>query len=176
MPIKIDGLTRRSFIFPAGLGSAFAYFSDLDRIFTWLPHISVLRKYSETSYRLLYSTIELGVYSVRIVCDIEATLDTSISILLLVPIKKPDQVESSFGLRSMQTQGSYSSESRFTPLGNQTRIDYSLRIQASLPTPLATMYMPSSVRNSIATRITSWRIHEIAEGFIERSIDKFHQA
>jgi hypothetical protein len=176
MPIKIDGLTRRSFIFPAGIGSAFAYFSDLDRIFTWLPHISVLRKYSETSYRLLYSTIELGVYSIRIVCDIQATLDKDVSLLLLVPIKRPDQVESSFGLRSIQAQGSYSSESRFTSLGNKTRIDYSLRIQASLPTPLATVYMPPSIRNSIASRITTWRIREIAEGFIETSIDKFHQA
>ena len=176
MPIKIDGFTRRSFIFPAGLERAFAYYSDLDRIFTWLPHISVIEKYSKDVYRLQYSTMEMGVIRVRIICDIQATLDNETHLLRLLPLERPDQIELNFGLHSIQTQGFYSSESRFTTAGDHTRIDYSLRIQASLPTPMATLYMPSSIRNSVASRITTWRIAEIAEGFIERSINRFHQA
>jgi hypothetical protein len=176
MPIQIDGFTRRSFIFPDGLERAFGYFSDLDLIFTLLPHITVIKKYSGDSYRLQYSTIELGVYRVCIVCDIQAILDSEARLLRLIPQERPDQIVSSFGLHSIQAQGFYSSESRFIPEGSHTRIDYSLRIQASLPTPLTAFYMPGSMRNSIASSITTWRIREIAEGFIERSIKTFHQA
>jgi len=176
MPVEIDGATRRSFVFPAALDTAFAYYSDLDTIFTCLPHISVVEKYSEGGFRLLYSTLELGVYNIRIVCDLEADLDAHTHLLRIYPLKGTDQIESIFGLRSIQTQGYYSSESKFIPSGDFTRIDYSLRIQASLPTPLAALSMPPALRNSIASSITTWRIGEIAEGFVQRSISKYHQA
>jgi hypothetical protein len=176
MPVKIDGSTCRSFIFPDGLERAFGYFSNLDLIFTWLPHIAVIKKYGGDSYRLQYSTIELGVYRVRIVCDVQSILDTEARILRLIPQERPDQIASSFGLHSIQAQGTYSSESRFIAEGSHTRIDYSLRLQASLPTPLGAFYMPGSMRNRIASRITTWRIREIADGFVERSIKAFHQA
>ena len=176
MPIEIDGSARRSFVFPAVLERAFAYYSDLDTIFTCLPHISVVEKYSETGFRLQYSTLELGIYNIRIVCDLEAALDLQTHLLRISPLIGTNQIESTFGLRSIQAQGFYSSESRFIPFGEYTRIDYTLRIKASLPTPLAVLYMPPSIRNSIASSITTWRIGEIAEGFVERSIRKYHQA
>jgi hypothetical protein len=176
MPIEIDGATRRSFVFPAPLDKAFAFYSELDTIFTCLPHISIVEKYSETGFRLIYNTLELGIYSIRIVCDLEAQLDNQTHLLRISPLEGTDRVQSIFSLRSIQAQGYYSSESRFIPFGDSTRIDYSLRIQASLPTPLAALYMLPSLRNSIASRITTWRIEEIAGGFIERSIRKYHQA
>lgn len=176
MPVEIDGATRRSYLFPATLHRAFAYYSELDTLLNCLPHISVVKKYSETGFRLLYSTMELGVYSIRIVCDLEAALDAQTHLLRISPLKGTNQIELIFSLRSIQAQGFYSSESKFIPFGDYTHIDYSLCIQASLPAPLATLYMPPAMQNSIASSITTWRIGEIAEGFIESSIRKYHQA
>jgi hypothetical protein len=176
MPIKIDGSTRRSFIFPAAVDQAFAYYSDLNQTFACLPHILIVKKYSATSYRLLYNTTELGVFRVRIFCDLEAFVDRHNRILSFQPMKGSIPIESTFDLHSLQAQGSYSSQSRFNPVGKQTRVDYVLHIEASLPTPLAAYTIPSSMRNSLASSITTWRIREIADGFIERSIKKYYQA
>ncbi len=176
MPIEIDGVARRSFKFPAPLDTTFAYYSDLDSIFTSLPYISVLEKFSKVGFRLLYNALELGIYSIRIVCDIEVSLDAQNHLLSIIPLKGTKQVKSTFAVRSAQAQGIYSSESRFISYGDYTQVEYSLRIQASLPTPFATLYIPPSMRNNIASRITSRRIGEIADGFIERSIRRFHQA
>jgi hypothetical protein len=59
-------------------------------------------------------------------------------------------------------------------MGNQTRIDYKLRLQADLPRPLNMRLMPGRAINSIAKTITNRRIQEIASHFISSSISNLN--
>jgi hypothetical protein len=171
--IKIAGAIRRSFIFPAELPVAFAYYADLSRIFNYLPHILLVRAYGHDRFRMLYSTTELATYHIRIFCDLRATLDGNDQTLNISPLDDVAPVNGQAGLRSATTQGYYRSRSVFHENGRETRIDYSLQLRADLPTPLGLRFMPGSVVNRIAKNITSWRMREIADGFIQRSIDAF---
>jgi hypothetical protein len=75
--IKVYGSARRTFNFPADLPTAYAYCSDVERILTYLPHIFLVQAYAVDQFRMLYSTLELGVYHIRIFCDLRTTLDVS---------------------------------------------------------------------------------------------------
>lgn len=171
--IKIAGSIHRSFIFPAELPLAFAYYSDLGRILTYLPHIFLVRAYAVNQFRMLYSTTELGTYHIRVFCDLQSRLDGKEKILFINPLDIAPPVKEKAGLRSATTQGYYSSKHVFHNEGDQTRIEYDLQLRANLPTPLGLRFMPSSMVNRIAHNIAKWRMREIVEGFIERSIDAF---
>jgi hypothetical protein len=171
--IKIAGSVHRSFTFPAELPLAFTYYSDLGRILTYLPHISLVRAYAYNQFRMLYNTTELGTYRIRIFCDLQAQLDGKGHALLIKPLDIAPPVEPEAGLRSSMAQGFYSSRSVFRDKGDKTRVEYNLRLWANLPTPLGLRFMPGSVIGRIANNITNWRMREIADGFIERSIDAF---
>lgn len=171
--IKIAGSIHRFFIFPAELPLAFAYYSDLGRLLNYLPHIFLVRAYSFKQFRMLYSTTELGTYHIRIFCDLQSQLDGKEKILYINPLDIAPPVEAEASLRSATTQGCYSSKHVFHSEGNQTRIEYNLQLQADLPVPLGLRFMPGSMVNRIAHNIAKWRMREIAEGFIERSIDAF---
>lgn len=174
--IKIVGSTRRSFIFPAELPAAFAYYSDLGRILTYLPHISLMRAFAYDQFRVLYNTLELGAYHIRIFCDMHAVLGKEGEWVLRIqpwdgghPPVRPEA-----GLSSSTARGYFNSESVFRQVGpGQTEIDYSLQLRSKLPTPLGLRLVPGRVVNHIAESIMTMRIHEIAEGFIERSIEAF---
>jgi len=172
--IKIAGSARRTFIFPADLPTAYAYYGDVSRVLTYLPHISLVRAYAYDRFRMLYSTIELGLYHVRIFCDLQTTLSgENRQVIRIGPLENVPPVRSEAGFHSMTAQGCYSSISTFFEAGDKTRIDYSMSLQATLPTPLGLRFMPGTVLDSIAKSITGSRIHEIASGFVERSIDAF---
>lgn len=171
--IKVAGSIRRSFTFPAELPVAFAYYGDLGRLLPYLPHIFLVRTYRYDRFRLLYSTVELGIYHVRIFCDLKAELDEQERVLRVKPLEVVSPVRADAGARSTTAQGAYASESVFRPVDGMTVIDYSLQLQASLPTPHGLRFMPGYLVNRIAHNITRWRIREIADGFIERSIDAF---
>ncbi len=72
--LRIAGSSRHTFSFPADLPTAFAYYSDVGRILTYLPHIFLVQAYAYDQFRMLYSTLELGVYHIRIFCDLRTTL------------------------------------------------------------------------------------------------------
>jgi hypothetical protein len=171
--IKVSGSVRRTFTVPAELPVAFAYYADLGRILNYLPHIFLVRAYQYDQFRLLYSTVELGVYHIRIFCDLQARLDEKERALYVTSLEIEPPVKSAAGMRESTAQGMFSSKSVFHASGASTRIDYSLNLQADLPTPLGLRLMPSYVVNRIADNITRWRIREIADGFIERSIDAY---
>jgi hypothetical protein len=175
MSIVINGSTRRSFIFPADLRTSMAYFYNTGRILQYLPHISMLQAYSPTCYRMMYHTTELGVYKVRITCDLEVSLDEEEQVLRFTSLEGYAPVEVEAGWNSISAQGIYTSESRFHDEGEHTRIVYSLRLQAELPVPLAALVLLPSVRDRIANSITTWRMREIADGFIERSILEYNR-
>ncbi|MBN1148096.1 MAG: hypothetical protein JXA78_12630 [Anaerolineales bacterium] len=173
--IKIAGSIHRSFIFPANRPDAFEFYADLERTLSFLNHISLLRSYSDLQYRMLYNTTELGIYHVRLFCDIETELDRDARAIRIHPLegKGIAPAGSNAGLYSSAAKGYYTSESLFAEEGDRTRVDYYLQIWATLPTPHGIRFMPNIVLNNIARTITQRRIHEIAEGFIERSVSAF---
>jgi hypothetical protein len=171
--IKVAGSIRRSFTFPAELPLAFAYYGDLGRLLTYLPHIFLVQAYGVDRFRMLYRTTELGIYHIRIFCDLQAQLDEKEQALIVRPLEVAPPVEPTARLKSSTAQGFYSSKSVFHPGDGVTKIDYSLNLRAELPTPHGLRMMPHLVVNRIAHNITRWRMREIADGFIERSIDAF---
>lgn len=171
--IEVAGSTHRSFTFPAELPIAFAYYGDLGRVLNYLPHIFLVQAFKYDQFRMLYRSTELGMYHIRIFCDLQAQLDEKERVLRMRPLNIPSSVQASAGVKSATTHGAFSSTSTFHAAGHETLIEYSLELRADLPTPLGLRFVPGSVVNRIAHNITRWRIREIAEGFIERSIDAF---
>jgi hypothetical protein len=180
--ITVAGSTHLRFTFPAEPPSALAYYSDLRRTLALLPHISIVKEYTPDCYRMLYSTIELGVYRVRLVCDIRVTIDPIAYLLKIEPWEGGERVRSSFGVQSLIAQADYHSQSVFESSAAadfsearectcaRSEIDYRLKLEAYLPVPLGARFMPNSLLNRIARTITDARIHEIASGFIEKSV------
>ena len=173
--IKVASSTRRTFAFPADLPTAFAYYSDVGRILTYLPHISLVQAYAYDQFRMLYSTVELGVYHIRIFCDLRPTLDVNGArrAIHINPLRDMTPVPSKASFSASVAQGYYSSSSVFHDAGKKTHVEFSMTLKAKLPTPLGLRMMPASVVDGIAGNITNARIHEIAGGFIQRSIDAF---
>ena len=173
--IRVAGSARRTFNFPADLPTAFAYYSDVGRILTYLPHIFLVQAHAYDQFRMLYSTLELGVYHIRIFCDLRTTLDVARDrwAIHINPLRGVPPVSPKAGLSASIAQGDYSSSSVFHDEGQKTRIDFRMTLQARLPTPLGLRLMPASVVDGIAGNITNARIHEIASGFIQRSMDAF---
>ena len=171
--IKLAGSVHRSFVFPADYQTAFNYYRDFNRTLSFLKHISVSNRYAEGEYRLEYNTKELGLYQVRLVCDMQVEIDHLQGILRIRPLQRASAVQSKAGMYSLYAQGFYNSESIFRAHGDRTEIEYKLRLRARLPIPMGLRFMPGSVINEIARNITRWRIREIADGFIERSLRAF---
>lgn len=170
--IKIIGAATQSFVFPAELPIAYAYYGDVARLLNYLPHISLVRAYGPDRFRLLYSTTELGAYHIQIFADVQTTLDKG-WVLRVHPLDGIPRAATSASLQSSTAQGFFSSRSEFRDDGGQTLIDYRLALRAKLPTPLGLRFMPGGMINRIARSITNSRIREIVEGFVDLSIAAF---
>ncbi len=171
--IHIVGTVHREFNFPANLTVALDFFGNMSRTLNYMPNIAILRKYADDQYRMLFSTTELGVYRVRLICDIQTEIDWQACAIRIRPLESAQPVKADAGLYSLTGQGYYASESRFSEQSGQTRIEYQLVLRARLPEPFGLRFVPAGVLDSIAQNITSWRIHQTADGFIERSIRAF---
>jgi hypothetical protein len=171
--IAIAGYVHRSFHFPAHLEAAFDYYADIRRTLIMLPHISIVQQYSADQYRMMYSTSELGIYRVRLLCDIQTKLDRNANILRIQPMPAPRPVVTEAGVYSLTGQGFFTSQSIFRSNGGATEIEYQFRLSADLPVPFGIRFMPESVLNGITSSITQWRIDEIVDGFIQRSVDTY---
>ena len=172
--IKISATYHHNFTFPADLDACFAYYSRLSQTLSFLPHISIVKSYREDQFRVLYSTTELGIYRVNIYCDLQLNADSAEYRLVIQPLENgTSPTKTSFGLYSLTGQGYYSSESILSRDGDQTAIDFRLQLHSSLPVPLALRLMPENVISKIANEITHWRMREIADGFMRRSIQAF---
>ena len=168
--IHIAGSARRSFIFPADLPTAWAFYSDFARIADYLPHVHMAKAFGPQQFRMMYYTVELGVYRVKIYCDIAVRLESKTHTLRVVPLDEHPPVKAAMTVNALTAQGAYSSCSVFREEGRHTRVDYSLELKATLPKPLGLNFMPDGVLDRIARNITRWRIQEIADGFVKRSI------
>jgi len=170
--IQVSGFARRSFTFPGELPLAYAFYGDVARLLNYLPHIYMVRAYGPDRFRLLYNTTELATYHIRIFADVQTTLDKG-WVIRVHPLEGIPHVKAEAGMNSSTAHGYFSSQSIFRDEGDRTRIEYSLQLQAKLPTPTAFRFVPGMMVNRIAKSITSMRIREITEGFIERSVSAF---
>lgn len=170
--IKVAGSARRSFVFPGELPLAYAYYADVGRLLSYLPHICLVRAYGPDRFRLLYSSTELGLYHVRIFADVQTTLEEG-WVIRVRPLEGLPPVKAAAGIHTMSAQGYFSSQSVFHNEGDHTRIEYGLQLHGALPTPQGLRLMPGMVVRRIAQRLTKMRICEIADGFVERSSDAF---
>jgi hypothetical protein len=168
--IKINGSSHQRFSFPDEVAAATRYYRDFDRILGYLPHISLVQKFGPGQYRALYHTTELGVYRVKIYCDLQVQYDAAARTLRVSPLPGWPPIKQSVSVQALVAQGYFTSRSVFMTRGEETEIDYQLELTAALPKPLGLSLVPDAVMSQIAHSITDWRIHEIATGFIERSV------
>jgi hypothetical protein len=176
--INISSSVNISFMFPADWETAFAYYSDIPRLVEHLRHIDLVPSADETAdneFRLCYHTVELGRYHIHVFCDIRVELDKRQQTIRLLPIKNFPPVKTEVSLNSTTTRGYYSSEGRFLPTGEQTRIEYILKLEAKPPRPKGMRFVPGRIVDTVAQNITTNRMKEIAEGFIENSVQSFPQ-
>ena len=173
--IKVSGSARRVFTFPADLPTAYAYYSDVGRVLGYLPHIILVRAFSYDQFRMLYNTTELGLYHIRVYCDLQTRLvaNGSKKTIRIGPLAGVPPVKTESSLNSSTAQGIYTSLSVFHAANDETRVEYSMSLEARLPTPGGLRVMPGTVVDAIATNIAHTRIHEIVDGFVERSIEAF---
>ena len=172
--IKVTGSIKRAFIFPADCNKALFYYSELERITQFMPHINLVEVYEPNQIRVLYQTLELGSYSIRVFCDLHSTIDPDERILLLQPMNTYPPVASKASVNTTTGQGVFSLKAQFFELDEtQARVEYEIKLDAKLPRPLGMRLMPRRVVNRIANNITDSRIREIADGFIEGSVNAF---
>ncbi len=170
--IRLDGSVRRSFLFPASLDDTFAYYTRITHILQFLPHVTLLEALGENRYRVLYHSTELNVYRVRLYCDLRVDIDPRKHILTFAALEDSRPVTPKAGLDWLVAPGFYSSISVFHARAEegQTAVEYSLRLWADLPRPWGLGMLPNSTMNRIANAIARYRITEVADGFIKRTI------
>jgi hypothetical protein len=173
--INLTGSINRAFIFPALPKAALTYYSDISRVAAFLPHIHLVHAYNHHQIRMLYETVELGTYTIQIYSDLECSVDWDNMLLKVYPVKietaAPIKPETS--LRHSTGTGLFGIDTQFYDLGEQTRIEYTIRLKAELERPLGMRLMPKRVVSRIAQGITDGRVREIADGFIKKSMDAF---
>ena len=173
--IKITGTTRQTFSFPADANTAGAFYRNFAYNLHFLPHIQLVKVYGPDQFRVLYHTLELSVYRVRIYCDLQVGYDEATQTLHTAPLFEYRPVRAEATVHALTAQGYFTSQSIFRPHGDHSTVDYQLSLEARLPKPLGLMLMPDKVIQQIATNITEWRIHEIAGGFIKRSVQAYRE-
>ena len=173
--IKLAGTTHQTFRFPADVATASNFYREFGRILYYLPHIYLVKAYGPDQYRVMYHTMELSVYRVRIYCDLQVKYDETTQTLHVAPLPDKPPVRSVATVHSLTAQGYFTSRSIFRPRGDHSLVDYQLSLEARLPKPFGLMLMPDKVIEQIAGNITDWRIHEIAGGFIKRSVQEYRE-
>lgn len=172
--MKIAGSNSRSFTFPADVATAIDFYRDLSRLIDFLPHIELHEPLGPNKYRMVYSATEMGAYQITIFCDVQTIVLEDEGIIRIAPLDGYAPVKAKSSFNSSQVQGYYASESVFVSHGpNQTHVDYTFELLATLPRPKGLRFMPSVMVEGIAQNITQWRVREIVDGFIEKSVAAF---
>lgn len=172
--MKIAGSMSRSFTFPAEIVTAMRYYEHLPRLIPFLPHIRMIGSYGDNQYRLVFASTEMGAYQISIYANVQTLcLPEERSIRIFALEGKPT-IKSKSTFNSTEAEGYYTSEALFTPEGEEeTRIEYRLELAANLLRPKGLSFMPALMVNSLSQNITNWRIREIMDGFIDKSLDAF---
>jgi len=173
--INITGSIKRAFVFPAIPKVALIYYSDISRVAEFLPHITLIHTYAENQIRMLYETVELGAYTIQIYSDLESRVDWDKMALQVYPVKieTAPPIEPETSVRHTKGSGLFAIDTQFFDMKDQTRVEYTIRLQAEMERPLGMRLMPKRVVKRIAQSITDERVKEIADGFIKSSIEGF---
>lgn len=171
--IKLAGTARRSFLFPADLPTAYAYYGDLRHILNFLPYITLVKLHADDHFRMLYSSNELGTYNIRVFCDMRATLDGGRRLIRIVPEEGLPPIRPAVSFYDTTGRGYFSMESLFTEAGPNTEIEFSLNLEARLPKPRGMRFLLGSVVDRIACNITENRMHEVIDGFVQQTVAAF---
>jgi len=171
--IKIDSTVEISFLFPAERAVAYQYYSDMKNMVNHLKYIELVDAGGDQAYRMYYNTVELGTYHIHVYWDVRLDLSGGDHLLRILPIKNNPPIKTEVSLNSTTTRGYYSSEARFFDLGEETRVEYTLKLRARPPRPKGMRLMPKKIVDNIAKNITNHRVKEIADSFIDSSIDGF---
>lgn len=171
--IKIAAKARFSFMFPADRKTAFEFYSDMNRMADYLKHIELVDSDSASEFRLYYNTVELGTYHIHVYCDVRMDSRSDNYSISIVSVENLPPIETDVTINATTTRGFYSSEAFFHEEGDETRVEYTLSLQATPPRPKGMRFMPRKMVDKIANNITNHRMREIAENFIESSIADF---
>jgi hypothetical protein len=171
--IRLAGTAKRSFIFPGNLQDAMQHYANLEKLFEYLPFVSLINTFSTNQFRVRYASTELNIYKIQLYCDLEVVIDKGQSLINVKTLDANKPTRPKAGLHSSRGNASFASNSRFVPEGENTRIYYSLELNGKLPTPKAFSLVPLSITNHIAETIAKRRIFEIADGFIMASLADF---
>jgi carbon monoxide dehydrogenase subunit G len=168
--IRLSGSTQRSFVLPVEPRRAFAFYRNFERIVQFLPHIHLTQAHNDGLYQVCYDTLELGVYRVKIYCEVQTHYDESAQLIKVSPANGSKLIKGSAGLTSLVCSGSYTSQSRFYQDADGTRIEYDLVLRADAPKPLGLRLVPDPVLDRLANSVARHRMDEIIDTFIQRSL------
>ncbi|MFN2116163.1 MAG: hypothetical protein ACK2T1_00595 [Candidatus Promineifilaceae bacterium] len=171
--IKLDGAAQREFKFAADANTAMRYFGVLSQMIQHLPHIDIVEEYSATQVRIRYSTLELGAYTINIITDLESEVDWDNLSITIRPLTGKALVKGAATLNETTGYGHFISVAYLEDMGDETFIDYRLKIAASLPRPRGLRMMPGRVVNRIANSISQGRVNEIIDGFMANAVESF---
>ncbi len=171
--ITLNGTIQRRFYFPADPLTTLIYFSDLSRVTHLLPHIKVVETYNGDQVRIHYQTVELGAYTINIICDLACSLDVEKQEIVIAPMVGCAEVTPEATLNATTAYGYYASTARLSPDEDGTGIDYHFQFKSDLLSPRGLRMMPKRVVDRIAHSISLGRVEEIAEGFMENALEAF---
>jgi hypothetical protein len=171
--ITLNGTAKREIFFPADISTTIRYFSDLQRLAPYLPHITVVENFGPNELRFHYHCVELGAYDINLFADVLCVVDQENLRIDIKPIEGENQIKAKATLSSTRSQGLFTSVALFYPAEEQTFIDYRLQIAAKMPRPRGMRMMPGRIVNRIVKSISHGRVQEIADGFIENVLAAF---
>ncbi len=173
--IEITGSITRTFILPSEPAPALTFFDDITRVIEFTPNISLVHAYSQDQIRTLYESEELGTYKIRIYSDLQIDRNWNDHVLDVYSVKIPAAVpiEPEATNRTTTGFGTFSIQVKLFDLGDQTRIEFTNRLQAKLLRPTGMRLMPKRVVNRIAKGIAESRNRDIADGFIKNAIENY---
>ncbi len=172
--ITLNGSVQRTFLFPADPLTTLVYFSDLSRVAHLLPHITVVEAYASEKVRIRFQTVELGAYTINIYCDLELQTHVDNHTITIRPLADCAEVESEATLNATTGYGYYTSTARLAPAEDgTTTIYYQFQFQSKLVRPRGLRMVPRRVVDRIAQSISSGRVQEIADGFMENALEAY---
>jgi len=173
--IHLVGMAKRSYLFPSSLHEAMQHYANMEGLFKYLPHITLIKTFSANQFRVLFSSTELSIYKIELYCDLEVTIDKESDIITVGLLYGKKPVKAKAGMHSSRGMAKFISTSEFKPQGENTRIYYHLNLIGELPKPRAFSLVPDNITNHIAESITKRRIFEIADGFIVGSLTDYEK-
>ena len=176
--IKLAGEASRTFQFPANLETTITYFADVPRLIGLLPHMSLVGYAENGDLRVRFSSTELSSYHINVMCDVRVNLERENKALFIVPVDNLPAIHPEATLSSTTARG-YIAIDVFFEEGEDgageaiTMVRYNLNLRGTLPTPKGLRFMPGVVLSRVAQGITSGRLKELADGFINNSTADF---